>query len=198
MARASRPMPHESTSFSGSEEGAPTRTPRASRLVGSITSSTWHAAGRGWGRWIHRAQARLFTCATVGPRAIFPDDGFVLPVSDVRCAHTDSRTRISKTFEVARRSRVTTRPTTPKPNSNRAGSARARSHAPVCTLWLAWVFVGSKGTILWIERGQKRGNRARGFDMLRLRIHHYMSRVEMGRLQGGGWSEMRAPAACRR
>ena len=76
-------------------------------------------------------------------------------------ADTDSRTRISKVFEVARRSRVTTRPTTPKPNPNRAGSARARSHAPVCKLWLAWVFVGSKDTTLKIEREQKRGNRAR-------------------------------------
>ena len=161
MARASRPMPHESTSFSGSEEGAPTRTPRASRLVGSITSSPWHAAGRGRGPWIHRAQARLFTCATVGPRAIFPEGGWLVPLPDDRCAHTDSRTQTSKNFEISRRSRVTTRPTTPKPNPNRAGSARARSHAPVCTLWLAWVFVGSKDTIVQIEREQKRGKRAR-------------------------------------
>ena len=112
--------------------------------------------GEGGGAGFTARKRGRSTCATVGPRAIFPEGGWLVPLPDSRCAHTDSRTQISKNFEISRRSRVTTRPTTPKPNPNRAGSARARSHAPVCKLWLAWVFVGSKDTVFEIQDEQKR------------------------------------------
>ena len=161
MARASRPMPHESTSFSGSEEGARTHTHRAFRLVGSITSSTWHAAGRGWGRWIHRAQAPLSTCATMGPRALDPEDGLVVPLPESRCAHTDSPTQISKIFEVSRRSRDTTRPTTPRGDPDRAGRARTRSGCPCPNPLVRCVLSHLFGRDFWDEREQNRGKRAR-------------------------------------
>ena len=154
-------MPHESVSISGSEEGAPTRTPRAFWLVGSITSSTWHAAGRGWGRWIHRAQAPLSTCATMGPRALDPEDGLVVPLPESRCAHTDSPTQISKIFEVSRRSRDTTRPTTPRGDPDRAGRARTRSGCPCPNPLVRCVLSHLFGRDFWDEREQNRGKRAR-------------------------------------